>query len=80
MGAGHSEVHIHHHNAPGHYNQHGYYNQYGHHGHHGHHRRHHSGPLDDLGEGMGGALLAGGAGLVGGMVLGEVLEDVFDED
>lgn len=78
---GHSEVHIHHHNASAPYNQHGHYNQYGHHGHHGHHhRRHHSGPLDDLGEGMGGALLAGGAGLVGGLVLGEVLEDVFDGD
>lgn len=39
------------------------------HGHHGHHR----------GPGMGGILAAGAAGVVGGMVLGEAMEELFDE-
>lgn len=45
----------------------------GHHGydHHGHHG-HRSGP------GVGGMVAAGAAGVVGGMVLGEVVEDVFE--
>ncbi|GIH22286.1 hypothetical protein Aph01nite_05960 [Acrocarpospora phusangensis] len=42
---------------------------YGHHGHHGHH-----------GSGLGGAVAAGAAGFVGGMVVGEVLEEVFEGD
>ncbi|MFS8097443.1 sporulation protein [Lentzea alba] len=46
------------------------YDQHGHHGHHGHR----SGP------GMGGMIAAGAAGVVGGMVLGEVVEEVFEDD
>ncbi|ANZ40497.1 SpoOM family protein [Lentzea guizhouensis] len=41
----------------------------GHHGHHGHR----SGP------GIGGVVAAGAAGVVGGMVLGEVVEEVFED-
>ncbi len=66
-----NEVHIHHHHGqPGHpgnyYGPHGYPN-----------RRHgDSGPLD----GMGGVLAAGAGGLVGGLILGEVAEEIFDDD
>lgn len=46
------------------------YDQHGHHGQHGHR----SGP------GIGGMVAAGAAGVVGGMVLGEVMGDVFEGD
>ncbi|HEX7306852.1 sporulation protein [Lentzea sp.] len=54
---------------PGYGGHHGY-DQHGHHGHHGHR----SGP------GVGGMVAAGAAGVVGGMVLGEVVEEVFEDD
>jgi len=50
---------------------------YGHHGYdqHGHHGGHHRG-----GPGVGGMIAAGAAGVVGGMVLGEVAEEFFSDD
>ncbi|MBE3560295.1 MAG: zinc ribbon domain-containing protein [Ktedonobacteraceae bacterium] len=67
------EIHIHHHHGqpapygypPHGYPQHGYPRRYG-----------DSGPLD----GWGGALAAGAGGLLGGLVLGEVAEEIFDDD
>ncbi|MGI5500619.1 sporulation protein [Lentzea sp. CA-135723] len=53
------------------YGQHGY-DQHGHHGHHGGHHR--SGP------GMGTVIAAGAAGVVGGMVVGEMMDDMFEDD
>ncbi|MFS8105155.1 sporulation protein, partial [Lentzea alba] len=47
---------------------------YGHHGHdqHGHHG-HRSGP------GIGGMVAAGAAGVVGGMIIGEMMDDAFED-
>jgi double zinc ribbon protein len=71
-----SEVHIHHHHGqPAPYRQPGHYSQYGQHG-YPYRRRGDSGPLD----GMGGMLAAGAGGLVGGLILGEVAEEIFDDD
>ncbi|SDO66352.1 sporulation protein [Lentzea jiangxiensis] len=55
--------------AFGHQPGYGGHHGYDHHGHHGHR----SGP------GIGGVVAAGAAGVVGGMVLGEVVDEVFDE-
>ncbi|KFU79397.1 sporulation-control protein [Amycolatopsis lurida] len=46
-----------------------YGHDYDHHGHHGHHGR--------RGPGMGGVVAGAAAGVVGGMILGEVMEDAF---
>jgi sporulation-control protein len=52
------------------------YPPYGYPGQPGYHQRRNSGPLD----GWGGALAAGAGGLVGGLILGEVAEEIFDDD
>ncbi|MGW6442204.1 sporulation protein [Lentzea sp. NPDC055074] len=52
----------------GQHGQHGHYDQHGHHG--GHHRG---------GPGMGTVVAAGAAGLVGGMVVGEMMDDAFED-
>ncbi|MEV0594506.1 sporulation protein [Nonomuraea cavernae] len=46
---------------------------YGHSQHHGHHE-HRSGP------GMGAVVAAGAAGVVGGLVAGEIIEEIFEDD
>jgi hypothetical protein len=87
--AGHpGEVHIHYHHEqpvpygqPAPYGQPSPYGQYGQpvpYGQQGYpyRRRGNSGPLD----GMGGVLAAGAGGLVGGLILGEVAEEIFDDD
>jgi hypothetical protein len=66
---------------PGEMHSHHHHGQPFPHGKHKKHKKHdhhhsHSGPLD----GMGGMLAAGAGGLLGGMILGEVVEEIFDDD
>ncbi|RAS59704.1 SpoOM protein [Lentzea atacamensis] len=48
------------------------------HGHHGYDQHRHHGHRS--GPGIGGMVAAGAAGVVGGMIIGEVVEDVFEDD
>ncbi|MGR6916815.1 sporulation protein [[Actinomadura] parvosata] len=50
---------------------------YGEHGHYGHHDDHHG---HHGGAGMGAVVAAGAAGVVGGLVAGEIVEEIFEGD
>ncbi|MFC5827107.1 sporulation protein [Nonomuraea insulae] len=64
------------HGGFGHGEHHGdsYGHHQGHHGHHGHHEEHRGGP------GLGAVAAAGAAGVVGGLVAGEIVEEIFEGD
>ncbi|MFI7460655.1 sporulation protein [Nonomuraea sp. NPDC049646] len=64
-GFGHGDHHGH--------GDHGYGDHHGHHG-YGHHEQHHGGP------GWGAVAAAGAAGVVGGLVAGEIVEEIFEGD
>jgi sporulation-control protein len=67
-----------HHSGYGHSEHHGdHHDGYGHSQHHGHHEQHHE---HRSGPGMGAVVAAGAAGVVGGFVAAEIVEEIFEED